>query len=134
MSFSKEKNDNILFVNKNEIKSNKNDINEQSSLTKKLKRFLRKKNIYSSKKLVFDNKFMSSKNIKNTSDFNIVTTKNDKKLKLKLNNENKEQFMEFYINDNIKNSIFNLKDNTISTTKYNIFTFIPKGLFYQFSR
>ena len=134
MSFSKEKNDNILYVNKNEIKSNNNDINEQSSLTKKLKRFLRKKNIYSPKKLVFDNKLMSSKNIKNTSDFNIVTTKNDKKLKLKLNNENKEQFMEFYINDNIKNSIFNLKDNTISTTKYNIFTFIPKGLFYQFSR
>ena len=134
MSFSKEKNNNILFVNKNEIKINNNDITEQSSLNKKVKRFLRKKNIYSSKKLVFENKFMSSKNVKNTSDFNIVTTKNDKKLRLKLNNENKEQFLEFNINDNVKNSIYNLEDNTISTKKYNIFTFIPKGLFYQFCR
>ena len=45
-----------------------------------------------------------------------------------------EQFFEFYINDNIRNKIFKLKDNTINTTKYNIFTFIPKGLLYQFSR
>ena len=47
-----------------------------------------------------------------------------------------EQFFEFYINDNNKNKTFeyNLKNNSISTTKYNIFTFIPKGLLYQFSR
>ena len=34
----------------------------------------------------------------------------------------------------MKNKIYKFKDNTISTTKYNIFTFIPKGLLYQFSR
>ena len=45
-----------------------------------------------------------------------------------------EQFFEFYINNNNKNRIYKLKDNTINTTKYNIFTFIPKGLLYQFSR
>ena len=45
-----------------------------------------------------------------------------------------EEFFEFYINDNNSNKIYKLKDNTISTTKYNIFTFIPKGLLYQFSR
>jgi magnesium-transporting ATPase (P-type) len=45
-----------------------------------------------------------------------------------------EQFIEFYINDNNSNKIYKLKDNTITTTKYNIFTFIPKGLLYQFSR
>ena len=45
-----------------------------------------------------------------------------------------EQFFEFYINNNNKNKIYKLKDNTINTTKYNIFTFIPKGLLYQFSR
>ena len=45
-----------------------------------------------------------------------------------------EQFFEFYINNNMKNKIYKLKDNTINTTKYNIFTFIPKGLLYQFSR
>ena len=45
-----------------------------------------------------------------------------------------EEFLEFYINDNLKNAIYKFKDNTITTTKYNIFTFLPKGLLYQFSR
>ena len=45
-----------------------------------------------------------------------------------------EQFFEFFINDNVNNKIYKLKDNTITTTKYNLFTFIPKGLLYQFSR
>ena len=44
----------------------------------------------------------------------------------------KEEFIEFYINDNDKNKLFN--NNYISTTKYNFFTFIPKGLLFQFSR
>ena len=41
---------------------------------------------------------------------------------------------EFFINDNEKNMEFKLKDNTISTTKYNFITFLPKGLLYQFAR
>ena len=45
-----------------------------------------------------------------------------------------EHFIEFYINNNAKNKSFKLSDNTINTTKFNFFTFIPKGLFYQFSR
>ena len=45
-----------------------------------------------------------------------------------------EQFFEFHINDNNKNIEFKLKNNSISTTKYNIFTFLPKGLLCQFSR
>ena len=48
--------------------------------------------------------------------------------------EKKEQFFEFYINNPKTNKIYNLKNNRISTTKYNVFTFIPKGLLYQFSR
>ena len=44
----------------------------------------------------------------------------------------KEEFVEFYINNNDKNKIFH--DNYISTTKYNLLTFIPKGLLFQFSR
>jgi len=48
--------------------------------------------------------------------------------------EKKEEYIKFYINNNIKNSPYKLKDNTLTTTKYNIFTFIPKGLLYQFSR
>ncbi len=42
--------------------------------------------------------------------------------------------LEFFINNNQKNSEFHLKDNTITTTKYNLITFIPKGLLIQFSR
>ena len=42
-----------------------------------------------------------------------------------IENGKKEQFFEFYINNNKMNKIYNLKDNKISTTKYNIFTFIP---------
>ena len=44
-----------------------------------------------------------------------------------------EEFIKFFINDNNRNAIYNLKDNTITTTKYNLFSFIPKGLLYQFS-
>ena len=58
----------------------------------------------------------------------------ERQSKIDIKDEKKEQFMEFYINDNIRNKVFKLKDNTIITSKYNIFTFIPKGLLYQFSR
>lgn len=58
----------------------------------------------------------------------------DKQSKSDKRSSKKEKFLEFYINDNTKNKIFNLKDNTIITTKYNIFTFLPKGLLYQFCR
>ena len=46
--------------------------------------------------------------------------------------EKQEQFKEFNINDNVKNREYKLANNYISTTKYNIFTFIPKGLLFQF--
>ena len=42
--------------------------------------------------------------------------------------------LEFFINNNKKNHEFRLKNNKISTTKYNLITFLPKGLFYQFTR
>ncbi len=42
---------------------------------------------------------------------------------------------EFYINDSKRNTEeLMFKDNKISTTKYNIITFIPKALLYQFIR
>ena len=58
----------------------------------------------------------------------------EKQSKIDTRNYKKEEFFEFYINENNRNRIYKLKDNTITTTKYNIFTFIPKGLLYQFSR
>ena len=60
------------------------------------------------------------------------------KLSIKQSKSTKEsresQFFEFYINDKIKNLEYRLKNNSISTSKYNFFTFISKGLLYQFSR
>ena len=60
---------------------------------------------------------------------------NINQLKIDTKDEKQEQNIEFYVNNNKKNQLFyNLKDNTITTTKYNLITFIPKGLLYQFSR
>ena len=57
----------------------------------------------------------------------------EKNLKIESTNiGKKEEFIEFFINDNDKNKLFH--SNYISTTKYNLFTFIPKGLLFQFSR
>ena len=47
----------------------------------------------------------------------------------------KEDIYEFYINDPDRNTNeLMFKNNTISTTKYNAFTFLPKALLYQFMR
>jgi magnesium-transporting ATPase (P-type) len=58
----------------------------------------------------------------------------EKQSQLETKNFKKEKILEFYINNNEKNKVYNLKNNTITTTKYSIITFIPKGLLYQFSR
>ena len=58
----------------------------------------------------------------------------EKQSKCETKSDKKEQFFEFYINNNNANKIYKLKNNLISTTKYNVFTFIPKGLLFQFSR
>ena len=51
------------------------------------------------------------------------------------NKNNNSNFYNFYINDNKRNKeIYHFKDNEIDTRKYNIFTFLPKGLLYQFMR
>ena len=45
------------------------------------------------------------------------------------------QLYEFYINNSLKNKEdYNFKDNCVDTKKYNIITFLPKALFYQFVR
>ena len=57
-----------------------------------------------------------------------------KQTKIETRETRDEQYFEFYINDNKKNAEYKLKNNSISTTKYNIFDFIPKGLLFQFCR
>ena len=47
----------------------------------------------------------------------------------------KKKLYEFYINSPNKNTqMYKHKNNYISTTKYNIITFLPKSLLYQFSK
>ena len=56
------------------------------------------------------------------------------------NNDNQEQYEDpniykFFINDTSKNKlIYKFRNNRINTTKYNIFTFLPKALILQFVR
>ena len=46
-----------------------------------------------------------------------------------------EPLYKFYINNTVSNiSIYHFKNNTISTTKYNIITFLPKAFLLQFIR
>jgi phospholipid-transporting ATPase len=55
--------------------------------------------------------------------------------KTTITNKNAQNFYTFYVNDYLLNKqVYKTKNNTIDTTKYNIFTFLPKGLFYQFMR
>ena len=40
----------------------------------------------------------------------------------------------FYINDNSKNEMYDYKSNAVNQSKYNIITFLPKSLLFQFFR
>ena len=105
----KEKSKSNLIDRNSKNESNNNSKNENNSISKN-----KNKEINSSKKM--DKMLL-------------------KQLKFDSRDEKQEEFLEFYINNNKKNKLYYyLKNNTISTTKYNIFTFIPKGLLYQFSR
>ena len=52
-----------------------------------------------------------------------------------INPEMNPKMHKIYINDNKRNATINLsKSNKITTRRYNIFTFLPKALFIQFSK
>ena len=51
------------------------------------------------------------------------------------NKPEKKSLYEFYINNSTKNTEeYKFKDNCVDTKKYNIITFLPKALLYQFMR
>ena len=58
----------------------------------------------------------------------------EKNSKMEPKETKQEHFIEFFINNNSRNRMFRLNNSTICTTKFNAFTFLPKGLLYQFSR
>jgi hypothetical protein len=45
-----------------------------------------------------------------------------------------ETFYTAHLNEPVKNSELKYKSNAVSTTKYNLITFLPKNLFEQFQR
>ena len=60
------------------------------------------------------------------------SNKKDKHISFK---PKKLKLYEFYINNSLKNKEeYHFKDNSVDTTKYNIITFLPKALLYQFMR
>ena len=53
----------------------------------------------------------------------------------KAEKKSSDKLYQFYINNNDKNiNEYHFKDNKVDTTKYNIFTFLPKALLFQFMR
>ena len=53
---------------------------------------------------------------------------------LSSNKSKSSKSYEFYVNDKENNKKYNIKNNAISTTKYNFITFLPKSLLIQFMR
>ena len=120
------------------------------------------KNLFKSKTLCIfnDNSINNSKNNNLTVDYkkyteksgtnnskpqSLVNPSNDSFLQISKNHlniesdianhsENYNNYIYFHINNNKENKRYKLKCNKISTTKYNIFTFLPKGLLLQFTR
>lgn len=50
------------------------------------------------------------------------------------NNSKESKLHRFFVNENAENKLLRHKNNLIDTTKYNIFTFLPKALLFQFMR
>jgi hypothetical protein len=49
-------------------------------------------------------------------------------------NSRETEMRTIYVNNPLANKPFKYKKNNISTTKYNLITFLPKNLFEQFTR
>ena len=128
--------------NNKEIDPNKEEINDKGSPSIYSRQFMPKNKSFTDKKKQ-DTERRSRKSGRKS---HFIPKLDNKIFTTKISNSNLDNFseikseytrfsnFEFFINDNIKNMEFKLKDNTITTTKYNILTFIPKGLLYQFAR
>ena len=140
-----------------------NDINLETPLSKNpsiisnLNQLDKNNNIYNTKEITTSNTAIKSPSKKkktkrkNPSSNNSTKNSNNQINQENINNEpvlepimeapplenivKREDIYEFYINDPERNTNeLMFKNNTISTTKYNAFTFLPKALLYQFIR
>ena len=109
--------------------------NPKNKANQKLKTFIQNYNSekFSKNNLIFSLQLSRRKSHEIESSYRMENLL-DKNSKIESCYEKQEQFIEFNINDNYKNNIYRLSDNCIITTKYNLFTFIPKGLLFQFCR
>ena len=64
----------------------------------------------------------------------VISKKNVKMDSSIYHDETVEPPIYFHINDNKANKKFKIKNNKITTTKYNLLTLLPKGLLLQFTR
>jgi len=134
LSKESDNNDDFKDIKESNYISSNVPVSRSSSLIEKKKHIKKKVNEESDNKSKIDYKLS-----------HLGSSKLEKIFKTKISNSNIDgselrsdythnSNYEFFINDNEKNKEFKLKDNTISTTKYNFITFIPKGLLYQFAR
>ena len=64
-----------------------------------------------------------------------ILPKNNSKIDSSIyHDDTNEQPLYFHINDNKANKKYKIKNNKITTTKYNFLTLLPKGLLLQFTR
>ena len=132
------------FENHIEANTINNDINSKQSENKlkgtKMRSFIydsekRKEKNLSDKKLYYSGHISIDRVRSRGNDSSIKMDKSFlKQTKIETRETKEDQLVEFYINDNKKNLEYHLKDNNIITSKYNFVSFLPKGLFYQFSR
>ena len=112
----------LCIFNENQINNSRN-----KNLTIVNKKFTEKSGTINSKPL---------SNVNPLNDSNLQISNNHLNIESEIANhsESYNQYLYFHINNNKENKRYKLKNNKISTTKYNILTFLPKGLLLQFTR
>ena len=112
----------LCIFNENQINNSRN-----KNLTIINKKFTEKSGTFNSK---------PQSNVNPLNDSNLQISNNHLNIESELANhsESFNQYLYFHINNNKENKRYKLKNNKISTTKYNILTFLPKGLLLQFTR
>ena len=105
----------------------KDNISKRNNLA-----FINKK--YTEKSYSINSKPLSLLNPNLESNFPISNKRINIDSEMAINSEIYNQSLYFLINNNKANQKYKIKNNKISTTKYNILTFLPKGLLLQFTR
>ena len=120
--------------NSNIRKIKKKEMQEENTLKKSKTLFIKQDYLYHSKSNTFNSKSQSmtpqhcdsDKIMGNKHNINIDSDSNY--------HSDINQSLYFHINNNKLNKKYKIKNNKISTTKYNFLTFLPKGLLVQFTR